>query len=654
MPLHPQAQEVIEATRALGLPPNYTVTPQEARANAAMRPRAVGPEVGKVEDRSVPGPAGDVPVRIYTPEGDGPFPILVWYHGGGWVLGDLDSADGTARHLCVGSRNVVVSVDYRLAPEAKFPEPFDDCYYATVWASDHAEQLGGVRGVVSVGGDSAGGNLAAAVSIKAAETGDFRVSHQLLVYPVTDYDFDTGSYIDNGTGYNLERQGMIWFWDQYLADASQASDPLVAPLRLSPDFEAVDDMAQALVITAEYDPLRDEGEAFGRLLNELGVPAQTNRYDGMIHGFFGMAGVMDTARAAMGDACTFLRGAVDDMVEEYHRQHEGDVAAMRKLLDPQAAYVLELFDSLDIKPFQEMSVEECREIMNSRPRPEGPEVGKVEDLVIQNIHGKEPGDVPVRIYTPATAGPWGTLVWFHGGGWVIGNVETADATARELCVGADCVVVSVDYRLAPEHKFPTPFEDCLTATMWAMANAESLGSRPDAIAVGGDSAGGNLAAAVCLAQDDLPHSLAFQLLVYPATDFAYDTRSYEVNGQGMFLETASMRWFWDHYVDNTDLSGYNIFVSPMRARLSGDLPPALVITAEFDPLRDEGEAYAAALDDAGVATTLIRYDGVIHGFYGMPHVIDKGRQALDASCASLQTVFGAALSQPEPAVAADN
>ena len=118
---------------------------------------------------------------------------------------------------------------------------------------------------------------------------------------------------------------------------------------------------------------------------------------------------------------------------------------------------------------------------------------------------------------------------------------------------------------------------------------------------------------MCLAQDDLPHSLAFQLLVYPATDFAYDTRSYEVNGQGMFLETASMRWFWDHYVDNTDLSGYNIFVSPMRARLSGDLPPALVITAEFDPLRDEGEAYAAALDDAGVATTLIRYDGVIHG-----------------------------------------
>lgn len=234
------------------------------------------------------------------------------------------------------------------------------------------------------------------------------------------------------------------------------------------------------------------------------------------------------------------------------------------------------------------------------------------------------------------------------------NIETADATARDLCVGGNCVVVSVDYRLAPEHKFPTPFEDCLTATMWAMANAEALGSRPDLIAVGGDSAGGNLAAAVSLAQDDLPQPLAFQLLVYPATDFAYSTRSYEVNGQGMFLETSSMRWFWNHYIDNTDLSGYNIFASPLRARLSADLPPALVITAQFDPLRDEGEAYAAALEEAGVETTLIRYDGVIHGFFGMPHVIDKGRQAVDAAGSHLSGAFAAAMETPEAVAAADN
>ncbi len=654
MPLHPQAVQVIEATRALGLPPNHTVSPAEARANAAKRPRGPGPEVGKVEDRSIPGPAGGVPVRIYTPEGDGPFPILVWYHGGGWVVGDLESADATARHLCAGSRNIVVSVDYRLSPEAKYPEPLDDCYAATLWASDHAEELGGIRGVVSVGGDSAGGNLAAGVSIRAAETGDVRVSHQLLVYPVTEANFDTGSYVDNGTGYGLERDGMIWYWDHYLADPSQANDPQCAPMKLASDFENLDSIAQALVITAEYDPLRDEGEAYGRHLNALGVPATANRYDGMIHGFFSMAGVMDTARDAMDDACEFLRGAVDDMTEEYFHQHEGDPAAMRKLLDPQAAYVLEVFDELDIKPFQDMDVDECREVMNNRPRPEGPAVGNVEDRIIMNVDGKEPGEVPIRIYTPATAGPWGILVWYHGGGWVIGNVETADATARELCVGANCVVVSVDYRLAPEYKFPTPFEDCLTATMWAMANADALGGRPDAIAVGGDSAGGNLAAAVSLAQDDFPHQLAFQLLVYPAVDYNYDTRSYSVNGQGMFLETASMRWFWDHYVHSNDLSGYNIFASPLRAKLSSDLPPALVITAEFDPLRDEGEVYANALEEAGVSTSLIRYDGVIHGFFGLPHVIGKGRQAIDASCASLRDAFGAVLQQPGAVEAADN
>ena len=650
MPLHPQAQQIIDATRALGLPPNHAVTPQEARANAARRVRSPGPEVAAVVNRTVPGPAGDIPVRIYTPDGVGPFPVLVWYHGGGWVVGDLESADGTARHLCVSGGCIVVSVDYRLAPEARFPEPLDDCYAAALWAGENAASLGGVNGIVAVGGDSAGGNLATAVSIKAAQSGDLRISHQLLVYPVTAADFDTGSYLDNASGYNLERDGMIWYWQQYLDDPADAVNPLAAPLQLDDDLLGVDaiaNMAQALVITAEYDPLRDEGEAYAGRLDELGVPARASRYDGMIHGFFSQSDTMDLAREAMDEAGAFLRGARDDMLAEYHAQHHGDAAAMRKLLDPQAAKVLEIFGELGIKPFQEMTVAECREVMNNRPRPEGPEVGKVAERIIRNEHGKEPGEVPVRIYTPDTAGPWGTLVWFHGGGWVIGTVDTADATARELCVGGNCVVVSVDYRLAPEHKFPTPFEDCLTATLWTMHNAVALGSSPDAIAVGGDSAGGNLAAAVALAQDDLPQPLAFQLLVYPVADYDFTTRSYQVNGSGMFLETGSMQWFWDHYLPAGELAGYNIFASPLRARLSDDLPPALVITAEFDPLRDEGEAYAAALDEAGVPTELIRYDGVIHGFFGMPHVIDKGRQALEAAGAGLAEAFGAVLDDDE-------
>ncbi|ETW96377.1 MAG: hypothetical protein ETSY2_46520, partial [Candidatus Entotheonella gemina] len=157
MPLDPQAQSVLDVVAALNLPPNHTVSPAEARANAKMRPQAEGPEVAKVEDRTIPGPGPEIPVRVYTPAGPGPFPILVWFHGGGWVVGDLDSADGTARQLTVGANCVTVSVDYRLAPETKFPGASDDCYAATVWAAQHAGELNGDASRLAVGGDSAGG-----------------------------------------------------------------------------------------------------------------------------------------------------------------------------------------------------------------------------------------------------------------------------------------------------------------------------------------------------------------------------------------------------------------------------------------------------------------------------------------------------------------
>src|SRR5918996_5297787 len=191
MPLDPQAKQVIEQLAALVLPPNHLVSPARARINMKSRPRAAGPEVAKGEDRLIPGPGGDIPVRIYTPAGTGPFPILVWFHGGGWVVGDLDTADPTARHLAVGAGCVVVSVDYRLAPETKFPGAADDCYAATQWAVQHASEMNGDPGRIAVGGDSAGGNLAAAVSLMARDRRGPPLALQLLVYPVTDRDFST-------------------------------------------------------------------------------------------------------------------------------------------------------------------------------------------------------------------------------------------------------------------------------------------------------------------------------------------------------------------------------------------------------------------------------------------------------------------------------
>ena len=302
MPLDPQARAVMDQVAALGLPPAHTVSPQEARANAKSRPRPIGPDVAKVEDREIPGPDSQVPVRIYTPNGDGPFPCLVWFHGGGWVVGDLDSADSTARHLTVGAGCVVVSIDYRLAPETKFPGPAEDCYAATSWVFENASGLGILGDRIAVGGDSSGGNLAAAVCLMIKDRGGPNLAMQLLVYPVTDWSFQTDSYVDNAEGYQLTKDTMIWYWDQYVSHDGDAQDPYAAPLK-APDLSG---LPSALVITAEFDPLRDEGEAYANRLKDAGVPTSCTRYLGMIHGFFGMSAALDKGKDAISEASAAL------------------------------------------------------------------------------------------------------------------------------------------------------------------------------------------------------------------------------------------------------------------------------------------------------------------------------------------------------------
>jgi acetyl esterase/lipase len=305
MPLDPQAQQVLEQLAALGLPPTHLVSPAQARINMKSRPRAAGPEVANVEDRLIPGPGVEIPVRIYTPMGSGPFPVLVWFHGGGWVVGDLETADPTARQLTVGASCVVVSVDYRLAPETKFPGAADDCYAATVWTVQYAPRIHGDPRRIAVGGDSAGGNLAAAVALMARDRGGLSLVFQLLVYPVTARDFDTASYRQNAEGYGLTRDSMRWYWDHYLRHPADASNPYAAPL-VAPNLKG---QPPALVITAECDPLCDEGEAYAKRLQAAGVPTTYTRYDGMIHGFFGMSAMLDKGKQAVAEACAALRQA---------------------------------------------------------------------------------------------------------------------------------------------------------------------------------------------------------------------------------------------------------------------------------------------------------------------------------------------------------
>lgn len=288
-------------------------------------------------------------------------------------------------------------------------------------------------------------------------------------------------------------------------------------------------------------------------------------------------------------------------------------------------------------PINELSVKEAREASAVLAAMQGPlePVAGIEDRTLPGPGG----DLPVRIYTPAGKGPLPVLLYFHGGGWVIGDIESSDGLCRTLANSAGCIVVSVDYRLAPEHPFPAAAEDAYHATLWAATHASGFGGDPSRIAVSGDSAGGNLAAVVShMARDRGAPAICFQLLIYPATDGACDSPSYNDNAEGYFLTRDAMRWFWNHYVPN-DADRNQPYASPLRADNFAGLPAGLVITAEFDPLRDEGELYAERLRAAGIPVQLIRYDGMIHGFFAMGVAIDQGRTAIRQSAAALRAAF---------------
>jgi acetyl esterase len=231
-------------------------------------------------------------------------------------------------------------------------------------------------------------------------------------------------------------------------------------------------------------------------------------------------------------------------------------------------------------------------------------------------------------------------VCFHGSGFVLCSLDTHDGMCRNLCAGAGCVVASVDYRLAPEHKFPAGIEDCLYATRWAAAHAAELGANPMRIAVAGDSAGANMAAVTALrVRDEGGPTLCGQLLLYPVTDYhTPGTPSYEENAEGYGLTRDTMQWFWAHYLSD-DSEGRHPHASPLRAPDLSGLPPALVITAEYDPLRDEGEFYAERLRTAGVPIALTRYDGVNHGFMFWVGVVDKAGVAMNEAGDWLRSVF---------------
>ncbi|WP_330250267.1 alpha/beta hydrolase [Nocardia sp. NBC_00565] len=304
--LHPQVQAYLDRLARADFGDLHTFTPEQARAGWRRQIALLGePEpVAHVEDRTIPGVDGPLPIRIYTPHGDGPFPALVFFHGGGFMLGDLDTHDGLCRSLANGAECVVISVDYPRAPEHKFPAAPDACFTATRWVAEQATSIGVDAGRIAVGGDSAGGNLAAVVARMARDQAGPALVFQLLIYPDLDFRRTNFSIREYAGEYgNITRDGQHWFMDNYLNSAAEKLDPRVSPL-LAPDLA---DLPAALIITAEFDALRDEGEQYGARLDEAGVPVTVTRYPGMIHEF--VRHPFDDSERARLDSATALRKA---------------------------------------------------------------------------------------------------------------------------------------------------------------------------------------------------------------------------------------------------------------------------------------------------------------------------------------------------------
>lgn len=292
MPLDPIVKAILDQLAEAGGPTLREAGVEEGRAMIQALAMMDSEPVDLARTDSLT--LGSIPARLYAATTDAPLPILVWYHGGGFVIGDLDTADRTCRTLAAKTGALVISVDYRLAPEHPFPAGPDDCFAALRWIVDNAASLGGDTSRVAIGGDSAGGNLSAVTAIQARDEGiDLRF--QLLVYPVTDCTMTSTSYVENAEGYLLTADSMDWFIGHYLSGGADAKEPRVSPL-FADDLRG---LAPALVITAEFDPLRDEGEAYADRLKEAGNDVTARRFDGQIHGFFAMGGVIPTANEAV-------------------------------------------------------------------------------------------------------------------------------------------------------------------------------------------------------------------------------------------------------------------------------------------------------------------------------------------------------------------
>jgi acetyl esterase len=637
-PLEPRVQDFLKAIpRVTNLETQSVADLREQSRKFIERVPKLDEAVAKVDDRQIPGPAGSVPVRVYTPEGTGPFPILLYLHGGGWVRGGLDNYNDLCRSLAHRAGCLVVSVAYRLAPETKFPGAVEDCFAALQWCAQHGEELNGDGKRLAVAGDSAGGNLSAALALYSRDKKGPPLALQVLIYPVLHRDFDTISYHDFAEGYGLSRNHMKYYWKQYLPKPEDARNAYAAPLAA----EDVKGLPPALILAAQYDVLRDEAEAYAARLHRAGVPVHCTRYLGLAHGFISLGGMLEQSKHGLDEIAGALRKAFEPStttpfaVTEFSTYPPTEVAPLHPSLKERTTAALK-GKPAHLKTLAELRKDTLDRAAKAKKLNEP--VAKVEDRKVPGPAGAPP--VSVRVYTPEGQGPFPILLFIHGGGWVRGTLDTVDDGCRSLCHHAKCLVVSVGYRLAPETKFPGGLHDCYAALKWCAEHAAEINGDGSRLAVTGSSAGGNLTACLALyARDQGGPKIALQIPVSPVMNDNFDSASYHQCAQGYGLSRPQMINYWRYYLAKPK-DADNPYVAPIKAKDLKGVAPTLMMVAQYDVLRDEAEAYAARLAREGVPVQCTRYLGLTHGLGIQGAAIENSRHARDEMVAALKKAWG--------------
>lgn len=605
-----------------GGPPLESLSKEDARAALVGAQASVKVDLSGIEEseRTITYDGHTVKLNIVRPKGSTEvLPVFLFIHGGGWILGDYPTHKRMVRDLVVLTGYTGIFVNYTPSPEAKYPQALHEIHAAGKWIVENAAEIKVNPDKMGIVGSSVGGNLSTATTLMAkANSGpDFKV--QILMWPVTNANFETDSWKLFGKDRFLTAPLMKWMWDQYTTDPAKRKEIYASPLQAS--SELLKGLPPTLIQVAENDILRDEGEAYGRALDEAGVHVTTVRYNGVIHDFGllnGLAEIPQTKSLFMHAAAElkkYLGTAL--LILLFFFSGISAFSQVDYATDPHLTTGVKAFLKVvnQGSPIEKMSKEDARmALVNAQNSVKVDLSGiTVSEKTITS------GGYTVKLNIVRPKGATGLLpvfLFIHGGGWILGDFPTHERMVRDLVVLSGFEAVFVNYTPSPEAHYPQTINEIYAAADWVSKNGKDIGAEGTNMAVVGNSVGGNMSAVLALmAKDRNGPKIKLQILMWPILDANFEHESYKLFGEQRFLTAPLMKWMYDQYTTDPN-QRQEVYASPNNAsaeQLSG-LPPALIQVAENDILRDGGEEYARKLDAAGVKVTTVRYNGMIHDF----------------------------------------